>query len=97
VVEFAPPLALLSLPEGHFTRMLRETGPASFNELKRVTEAKAAREGNPRHALDLYADPYNIVAELGDLKNRHPHTNLADIVINESEQEPELPSAQILL
>ena len=66
VVEFAPPLALLSIPDGHFTSLLRETGPSTFNELKRVAEAKAAREGNKPEALDLSCDPDNIVDSPGE-------------------------------
>lgn len=61
VVEFAPPLALLQIPDGHFTRLLSETGPASFNALKAVAEKKAEREGNRREAFDLSADSDNII------------------------------------
>jgi ABC-type proline/glycine betaine transport system ATPase subunit len=61
VVEFAPPLALLQIPDGHFTRLLKETGPASFNALKNAAEKKAQNEGNRREAYDLTADPDNIV------------------------------------
>lgn len=66
VVEFAPPLALLQIPEGHFTRLLRETGPASFNKLKSIAEKKAQRESNTRVAYDLSADPDNIILEMPD-------------------------------
>ena len=60
-VEFGPPLALLTISDGHFTSLLNETGPASFNELKPVAEEKAARNGNPRNAFYLDEDPDNIV------------------------------------
>lgn len=66
VVEFAPPLALLTLNDGYFTSLLKETGPATFNELKRVAEVKAAREGNQLKAFELSADSDNIVESLGD-------------------------------
>ena len=66
VVEFAPPLALLTLNDGYFTSLLKETGPATFNELKRVAEVKAAREGNQPKAFELSADSDNIVVSLGD-------------------------------
>jgi ABC-type multidrug transport system fused ATPase/permease subunit len=70
VVEFGPPLALLTISDGHFTSLLNETGMASFNELKRVAEEKAAKDGNPRNAFNLDADPDNIV-----LKNETDEAN----------------------
>jgi ABC-type multidrug transport system fused ATPase/permease subunit len=77
VVEFAPPLALLTLPDGHFTGLLKETGPASYNELKRMAELKANREGNPRAAFDLDIDSDNIVVNRGEPNQATDHHKIS--------------------
>jgi ABC-type multidrug transport system ATPase subunit len=60
VVEFAQPLALLSRPDGYFTQLLKQTGDESFNKLKHIAEAKAAKtQGNS--AIDPFIDPDNII------------------------------------
>lgn len=75
VVEFAPPLALLQIPDGHFTSLLNETGKESFEKLKKVAHDRAVQNGNLREASDLYFDPDNIVidksgADITKLENR---------------------------
>lgn len=99
VVEFAPPLALLQIPDGHFTRLLKETGPASFNKLKSIAEKKAERESSPREAYDLSADPDNIILDMSSIPNNKPisrtgidnkafvkdHSHISVQVVNENQ------------
>ncbi len=63
VMEFAPPLALLDRPDGHFYSLLKETGKDSFNKLKKIAEDKAARNPNAHMLLDPYSDPDNIIID----------------------------------
>ncbi len=60
VVEFAPPTALLTRPNGYFTQLLKQTGEESFRKLKSIAEAKAARihTGNE---IDPFEDPDNVI------------------------------------
>lgn len=44
VVEFDTPLSLLKDPNGHFTKLLKETGPESFRKLERVAKEKSQRD-----------------------------------------------------
>jgi ABC-type multidrug transport system ATPase subunit len=63
VMEFAPPLALLERPDGHFYSLLKETGKESFNKLKKIAEDKAARNPQARNLIDPFLDPDNIIID----------------------------------
>jgi ABC-type multidrug transport system fused ATPase/permease subunit len=64
VVEFAPPLALLERPDGHFYSLLKETGHESFNKLKKIAQEKATRTNlNMKQVLDPFQDPDNIILD----------------------------------
>ena len=63
VVEFAPPLTLLKFPDGHFTRLLMETGKESFEKLKKIAEDKAIREGRSLDSFTPNADVNNIIID----------------------------------
>ena len=63
VVEFAHPLALLKIPNGHFTSLLTQTGPETFNKLKKIAEERVLKSGmNPKDIL-IQDDPDNIAVE----------------------------------
>jgi hypothetical protein len=79
-VEFAPPLALLKLDDGHLTNLLRQTGQDSFDKLKRIAEDYARAKGLDLAAIDVFADPYNIVLDpISDLNLNHESDNPHDV------------------
>lgn len=63
VVEFAPPVALLGLENGHFTKLLKETGHDSFEKLKKTAVDKATFEQKGLVATDPLIDPDNIIMD----------------------------------
>ena len=63
VVEFAPPVALLKLKDGHFTNLLKQTGHDSYDKLKQITEEYATKKGLDVNKLTVFDDPYNIVVD----------------------------------
>jgi ABC-type multidrug transport system ATPase subunit len=63
VMEFAPPLALLDRPDGHFYSLLKETGKDSFNKLKKIAEDKAARNPHAQKLIDPFLDPDNVIID----------------------------------
>ncbi len=64
VVEFAPPLALLERPDGHFYNLLKETGQDSFDKLKRIAEDEAVAKKLDRLVLiDANSDSDNIILD----------------------------------
>ena len=91
VVEFAPPLALLKQPDGHFTSLLNETGKDSFNKLKRIAEEKAARVPNNAHLYDALIDQDNIIIDpktheniIKKQRELHTHTNSGGVPYSSS-------------
>jgi ABC-type dipeptide/oligopeptide/nickel transport system ATPase component len=67
IVEFAPPVALLKLENGHFTNLLRQTGQDSYDKLKRIAEDYALKKGFDLSKADLFDDPHNIILDrVGD-------------------------------
>jgi ABC-type multidrug transport system ATPase subunit len=63
VMEFAPPLVLLQRPDGHFTSLLKETGPDSFNKLKRIAEEKVINLGLTLDSVLRHHDPDNVIID----------------------------------
>jgi ABC-type multidrug transport system ATPase subunit len=63
VMEFAPPLVLLQRPDGHFTSLLKETGPDSFNKLKRIAEEKVIKLGLTLDSVLRHHDPDNVIID----------------------------------
>lgn len=63
VVEFAPPLVLLKIPEGHFTSLLEETGKISCESLKNMAYEKAVKSDNLKEASDPFLDEDNIIID----------------------------------
>lgn len=62
-MEFAPPLVLLQQPDGFFTSLLRETGPDSFNKLKRIAEEKVLNLGLTLDSVLRQNDPDNVIID----------------------------------
>ena len=63
VMEFAPPLVLLQRPDGYFTSLLKETGPDSFNKLKRIAEDKVKNLGLSLDSILRQQDPDNVIID----------------------------------
>jgi len=63
VMEFAPPLVLLQRPDGYFTSLLKETGPDSFNKLKRIAEEKVINLGLTLDSVLRHHDPDNVIID----------------------------------
>ena len=63
VMEFAPPLVLLQRPEGYFTSLLKETGPDSYNKLKRIAEDKVTNLGLTLDSVIRQHDPDNVIID----------------------------------
>jgi len=63
VMEFAPPLVLLQRPDGYFTSLLKETGPDSYNKLKRIAEDKVKNLGLSLDSVLRHQDPDNVIID----------------------------------
>jgi ABC-type multidrug transport system ATPase subunit len=61
VVEFAPPLVLLSKADGSFNSLLKDTGVDSYNKLKRIAEEKVLKSGKTIESVLEEVDPNNII------------------------------------
>ena len=87
-VEFAPPVALLKLEDGHFTSLLKQTGQDSYDKLKRIAEEYTIKKGLDVDRLTVYDDPYNIVVDPVSEKNlvaeTYKNVNLDDTKNNSS-------------
>jgi len=63
VMEFAPPLVLLQRPDGYFNGLLKETGPDSYNKLKRIAEDKVTNLGLDLESAVRQYDPDDIIID----------------------------------
>lgn len=63
VVEFAQPLALLRLKDGHFTSLVNDTGKESCESLKKMAYDKAAKLDIVEELSDPFYDPDNVIID----------------------------------